>query len=639
MLQTIRDRTSGLIAGFVVTLIVVPLAFWGVESFVGGGGDPVVAKVGSQKIHDSQFRRAYEERYQQYLQLMGDSFRADQFDQAGFRKTVLDDLMQESLLRQYAQDAGYRAGNAVLFEAITSIPAFQANGSFDRDTYKAVLARQGLNPERFEAQLRQSLEIDQMRAAVVDTAFMTPVEVRQLIQLATQERELSVAILPLAKYQTQAAISDEDAQRRYEETKAEYTAPERVKLAYIELSADTLPDAPAPGPDVLKVLYDAEKDGRFTTPEQRKARHLLVNFGADKAASRKKAEALAAQIKNGADFAALAMAQSDDKGSKASGGDLGPLRRGQMPEAFEKVLWSLRAGEVSEPVETDFGWHLIRVDEIQPASAKPFDDPDVQSELVDLYRAREHQKHFQDMAEKIEQLAFENPASLDAVATEIQQSVQFTDWFTREGGTGIAANDAVKTAAFSDEVIKDGENSKPIVLSDSRLVVIRKAEYEAPRQRSFEEVAETIRAQLREEQALTRAQDDAKALLADARSGTAFAAAAAAHGADLREMGKLRREDRIADAALLNELFKLPKPQGGAVSYGQTRLSNGDIAVLAFTGVTLPSTDALADAESSRFAQLAAGLEFQAYRDLIAKEIKIKLVNPPQTEASTDPMQ
>lgn len=638
MLQTIRDRTSGLIAGFVVAIIVVPLAFWGIESFVGGGGDPVVAKVGSQKIHDSQFRRAYEERYQQYLQLMGDSFRADQFDQAGFRQTVLDDMTQESLLRQYAQDVGYRSGDAALFAAITSIPAFQVNGAFDRDTYKAVLSRQGLSPERFEAQLRQSLEIDQMRGAVVDTAFMTPVEVRQLIQLATQERELSVAILSLAKYQ-QAAVSDEDARRRYEETKSEYMAPERVKLAYVELSAETLPEAPAPDADVLKVLYDAEKDGRFTTPEQRKARHILISFGPDKAASLKKAEALAAQIKGGADFAALAMAQSDDKGSKASGGDLGLLRRGQMPDAFEKALWSQKAGEVSAPVETDFGWHLIRVDEIKTAVAKPFDDEDVQSELVDLYRAREHQKHFQDLAEKIEQLAFENPTSLDAVAGEIKQSVQFTDWFTRDGGTGIAANDAVKTAAFSAEVIKDGENSKPIVLGDSRVVVVRKAEYEAPRQRTFDEVAETIRAQLRDEQALSRAQDDAKALLAAARGGTPFAEAAAARGAELRELGKLRREDRIADPALLSELFKLPKPKEGAATYGQTRLGNGDVAVLAFTGVSVPSAETIGDTESSRFAQVAAGLEFQAYRGLIAEKIKIKLVNPPQAEAPADPLQ
>lgn len=638
MLQTIRDRTSGLVAGFVVAIIVIPLAFWGVESFVSGGGDPVVAKVGDQKIHDSQFRRAYEQRYQQYLQLMGESFRADQFDQARFQQSVLDDMTQESMLRQHAEDAGYRASDAVLFAAISAIPAFQRDGKFDSETYKSALSAQGMTPERFEAQLRQSLEIDQMREAVVESAFMTPVEVKQLLGLATQEREVSVALLPRARYRAQASVSDAELQTKYEETKTQWMAPERIRLAYVELSATTMSDAAAPDAEVLKVLYDAEKQGRFTAPEQRKARHILISFGADKAAAKKKIEDLAAQLKNGGDFAALARSSSDDKGSQATGGDLGWLRRGQMPESFEKSLWSLDKNELSEPVETEFGWHLIRVDEIQAADARSFDDAEVQEELLTLYRNRERQKHFQDLADKVEQLAFENPTSLDAVAAELKLPVQTTEWFTRGGGEGLAAEAAVQQAAFSAEVLKDGENSKPIALGEDRIVVVRKAEYEAPRQRKLEEVADALRTQLLDEQVLKAARADADALLAALRKGEPIAAAAAAHGAEVRELGKLRREDRIADSALLMELFKLPKPQDGKPSFGQVTLGNGDLAVLAFTAVATPAMEASA-AEVGRFAQLAAGLEFQAYRAAIAKRIEIELLAPPQSETPVDPLQ
>ncbi|WP_028081447.1 SurA N-terminal domain-containing protein [Solimonas soli] len=639
MLQSIRDRTSGIVAGFIVAIIVVPFAFWGVESFMTGGGDPVVAKVGSEKIKDSQFRRAYEQRYQQYLQLMGDNFRADQFDQNRFRQSVLDDMTQEAMMRQYANKAGYRANDALLFSQLSSYPVFQKDGKFDTETYKEALARQRLSPQRFEAQLRESLEIDQMREAVVDTAFMTATERQQLMQIAGQEREVSYARFDLAKYEAQLTVSDADAQKRYEESKSQYMAPERIKLAYVELSPDTLPAAPVPDKDVLKVLYDAEKDSRFTTPEQRRASHILINFGADKSASEKKAEDLAAQLKNGADFAALAKANSDDAGSRAKGGDLGWLKRGQMPDSFEKALWSLKSGETSAPVETEFGWHLIHVDEVKPSTVKPFEDAEVQAELIELYRNREKQKHFQELSDKLEQLAFENPASLDVVAKELGLQVQTTDWFTRTGGEGLAANDAVKEAAFSAEVLKDGENSKPLAIGDDKLVVIRKAEYEAPRQRSFDEVAADIRTALRAEQAKAKAKADADALLAAVKGGETLSAAAGAKGIEIKDVGALRRDNREADQALVDAVFKMPRPKGDVPSYGEVTLGDGNVAVVALRKVSAPAADNLPPEAGAQFNQLAAGEEFQAYRSYVASQVKVKIVNPPQAETPASPDQ
>src|SRR3546814_535508 len=193
MLQSIRDRTSGLVAGFIIALLAIPFAFWGIDSFNSGGGDPVIAKVGGEKIKQSQFRHAYDQRYQQYVQLMGDNFHADQFDQGKFQQSVLDDMTQESMLRQYTDKIGYRANDAALFNAIAAIPAFQTDGKFNTENYRSALARQGLTPTRFEAQLRQSLEIDQMRETITDTAFMPPVEREQSMQVAGQQREISYA--------------------------------------------------------------------------------------------------------------------------------------------------------------------------------------------------------------------------------------------------------------------------------------------------------------------------------------------------------------------------------------------------------------------------------------------------------------
>lgn len=637
MLQSIRDRTSGLVAGFIIALLAIPFAFWGVDSFNSGGGDPVLAKVGSEKIKQSQFRHAYDQRYQQYVQLMGDNFHADEFDQGKFQQSVLDDMMQESMLRQYTHKHGYRASDAALFNAIAAIPAFQTDGKFNTENYRSMLARQGLTPTRFEAQLRQSLEIDQMRETITDTAFMPPVEREQLMQVAGQQREISYALFDISKAAASIAVSDDAVKQRYETDKSQYMAPERLKLAYVSLSPDALPTAAAPSTDVLKVLYDAEKQGRFTTAEERKARHILIKFGADKSAAKKKAKDIEAQLKGGADFAALAKADSEDTGSKLKGGELGWLKRGQMPESFEKTLWDLKSGDISDPVETEFGWHLIQVEEIKPGIVQPFEDPSVQKQLTALYQNREKQKHFEELSDKLDQLAFENPTSLQPVAEALGLKVQTTDWFTRAGGDGVVANAGVKDAAFSQEVLKDGENSKPIAISASELVVVRKAEYEAPRQRNFDEVAADVRKALETEQAERKAQADAKTLLAAVKGGQSLADAAAAAHVEFKDVGALRRDNSTEDAALLDIAFKLPHPKDGKPSYGEATLSDGNVAVLALNKIDLPPADSLPPSATAQFDQLAAGLEFQAYRDRIGDKIKVKIVNPPQSQEQGSP--
>ncbi|NKF23768.1 SurA N-terminal domain-containing protein [Solimonas marina] len=634
MLQSIRDRTSGIVAGFIIALLVVPFAFWGIQSFSGGGGDPVVVKVGSEKIKESQFRRAYEQRYQQYLQLMGDNFNAADFKQAEFQKTVLDDMTRESQLRQHADKLGYHADDASLFKSISAIPAFQSDGKFNTQAYRTMLGAQGLTPERFEAQMRRSLEIDQMREAITDTAFMVPVERDQLMQAVGQLRLVRYAELNVGSYAGKIQISDDAAKQQYEDSKSQYMAPERIKLSYVELSQDNLPTAKAPSDDELKALYSAEKAGRFTTPEQRKVSHILIKFGADKAAAKKKAEAIKAQLDGGADFVALAKQDSEDAGSKAKGGDLGWLKRGDMPESFEKTEWSLKKGETSDPVETEFGWHLIHIDDIKPATVKPFDDPDVKRELTQLYQNKEKQQHFQDLSDKLDQLAFENPTSLEPVAKQLGLKVETTDWFTREGGEGIAANDAVKQTAFSQEVLKDDENSKPITLNDSTLVVVRKNQYDAPRQRTFDEVKDQVIKSMQEAQGKTQAEADAKAMIADLKAGKSLDEVAKAKSAEVKDAGALSSNDTNADPALVKAAFKIPHPADGKDSYGEATLKDGNLAVMVLSKIVPAPAQAMPSA--AQFNQLAAGKEYEAFRDNLADEIKVKIVNSP-ADAIPDP--
>lgn len=636
MLQSIRDRLTGPIVWFVIGLICIPFAFWGIESFRTGGSDPVVAVVGEQEITQAQYRAGYEQRYQQLQSLLGDNFRPDMIDSARFRQNVLDDMVQESVMRQYTREAGFRASNAAVFDYLSSVPQFQENGKFSAQVYKDLLARQGMQPQRFESQLRESLVIDQLREAVVDSAFVTSAEVQLAQRIAGQTRDVAVAVISAAQFRDQVVITPEQVAQRYEADKSRYMAPERIRLAYVELDLARLPKAENPGPEVLRVMYDAEKDSRFATPEERKARHLLVNFGADKSAAKEKIEQLAAQIRGGADFAEVARASSDDIGSKQAGGDLGWVRRGMMTASFEEALYALPQGQVSEPVETEFGWHLIKVDEIKPATVKAFEDADVQAQLLEAFQARESEKRFQELSEKLEQLAFENPTALEPVAQALGLQVQTTEWFTREGGPGIAAEEAVKQAAFSAEVLADDENSKPLALGENRVAVVRKAEYEAPRQRTLEEVSGTLQQELRNQAAQAQARAKAEALLAALRQGEPLRAAVAASGAGLRHDGAIRRDSTAVERSIVEASFRMPHPAQGQMQLQQVDLPSGDIAVLVLRSVDDPPADlAAAQAEQSRLRDSVAGAEFAALRKAIEQVIEVEIKNPPTADAGT----
>lgn len=640
MLQIIRDNLSGPFTWIVIGIIVVPFAFFGIQTFKNGSGDPVVAKVGDQKITQAQLKAGYEQRLRQMQQLMGENFRADQFDTPAFRSAVLKDMVEESRMRQYVEGARYRAADAAVFEEIKSIPAFQDKGQFSSDAYRNALSARGYTPQRFEDSLRDSIVMEQLREGIVGSDFVADAQAQRDWQLAKQQRTLVYASFDPKKYESRVEVTPAQIQARYQEQKARYQAPERIKLAYVQLSQAALPPAPAPSADVLKAMYETEKTARFSTPEERLTRHILVRFGADKQKAREKLEGLAQKIKGGADFGTVAEAESDDTGSKKQGGSLGWIKRGQMLEKFEQAAFALKKGETSAPVETEFGWHLIQVEDIHEARTKPFESAEVQAQLLDLYRGKESQKRFQEMQEKLEQLAFESPTSLDGVTKELGLKVQASDWITRAGGTGLAAERGVLDAAFSDDVLKNGENSKPIALADGSVVVVRKQEYQPPRQMELKEVSDTIAGELKTEGARARAHADAEAVLAAAKAGRSLDTAAREKGAEVHPSASITRDKTEVDAQIRDALFHLPRPKG-APSFTQVNLQSGAIAVLALTDVQdapWPPADA-ADAgrERGRLRDAVAGSEFAAYRSYVAEKMPGDIKEQP-AETTPEPV-
>lgn len=641
MMQQIRDGLKGPVIYVALVLIIgVPFAFSGIQGYLQSTTDPVVAKIGDAKITQAQLRTAFDQRYRQLQQLLGEKFRADQVNSAKMREAVLNDMVQESLLRQYARNTGYRASDLALRDYLVQIPAFQDGGKFSPDRYRELLTRAGQTPERFETQTRDALMVDQIRSAVLGSSFVTAAEAESRARLQNQRREFAWLRFDLALNLAATTVGDDEVAKRYDEKKASYQAPERIKLAYVQLSLDALQKAAAPTPDMLKTLYEAEKATRFSTPEVRHAAHILVSFGADKAAAQKKAENLYAKLKGGADFAALAKDNSDDTGSKAKGGDVGKVKRGDklFPDQFETALFALgKAGAISEPVETEFGFHIIRLIELQPARTQAFEEAEVQKTLTELFQQSDAQKHFQELSAKLEEKAFDLPTSLDPVAKELGLKVETTDWFTRAGGAGIAANQAVIAAAFSPEVLTSNENSKPIALDATHLVVVRKAEYEAPRQRELAEVAASIRDELKTEKARAKAKADADAALAALASGKSLEAVATAASVSVQAPAPIRRDASTLSRALVEALFKLPRPAGDKPSLGEATLEGGEIAVLVLVKVDDSLDDKARDAARSDVASARdarGGAEFAAYRAALQKRIDVDVKPLPKDDTA-----
>jgi peptidyl-prolyl cis-trans isomerase D len=626
---------------FVIALIAVPFAFWGIQSFRSGGADPVVVKVGDQKITQAQFRQTYDQRYQQYRSLLGESFRADLFDENRFRELTLDDMVQESAMRQYARSAGYRASDATLRDFLMTVPSFQKEGKFSSETYRALLQEQGMKPDAYERQLRESLAIEQLRNAVQSTSFITAEQAWAAHRLEKQVRKITVVPVSAKGFREKVKVTDDQVADRYETEKSRFLTAERIKLAYIELDRKQLATAEAPAPEVLKALYEAEKDARFASPEERRASHILITFGADKAAAKKKAEDLLAKIKGGQDFAQVASEVSEDTDSKPKGGDLGWVRKGMMAPKFEEALYAIpTGGEVVGPVETEFGWHLIKLVEIKPASIRPFEDEAVQAELLEAYSTREGEKRFQELSSKLESLAFEN-TTLEPVATEMKLEIKKTDWLTRDkggGDSGIAAVEAVKQAAFSPEVIRDGENSKPIPASADALVVIHKAEHEPSRQRPLDEVKEQIRETLTTEGAAKLAREAAEALVAKVKAGQSLRDAAAAQGLTLQFDGDALRGQAQLEGAVADAAFRMPRPAQGAAHVEAIDTGNGGTSVVSLNEVVDPPRpdDATLRSDGAlqgRVRDSLAGAEFGAYRKSVEDEIKVERVQAPEVKS------
>lgn len=581
MLEFIRNRAKGWLAWVIVGLITVPFALWGIHNYIGGGGASYVAKVAGQEISQSQFENTYQQQRQQLEQMFGGQI-PDMFSEQMLRAQVLEQMIEQEVVIQAALGLGMRVSDRQLANVIRSVDAFYEDGVFSQERYLNLLARQGMTPAMFEQRVRRDLLAEQLESGFSSTAFVTPQAIDAFIRLDRQQRSFEWLRVRASDFIAQLNITEADIQAWYESNAARYQTQEQVKLDYLEIRADQFVDATEVEEDELRMRYEARID-QYRSPEERRASHILVRLedGASDAAiraAREKAEALLARIRSGEDFATLATSESDDTGSAASGGDLGYFSRGMMVASFEDVAFALEAGQVSELVRSPFGFHIIRLEDARGGELTPYEV--VREDLYREVKQERAERRYYEMVEGLANYTYEHQDSLSVAAEELGLPIQTTDFITRRGGAGIAANPRVLSAAFSDELLNRRINSDPLEISRDHTVVVRVNEHRAAALRPLDEVRDSIVAALHQQRSSELAREQAASLLTGIEQGTAMADFAAQTGVSIGSRQVIQRDSDGFEPDVIEAVFAMPRPASEGYTSHLLGLGNGDQLVL-----------------------------------------------------------
>ncbi len=586
MLQGIRDRAQGVLMWIIVGLIIATFALWGIHQYFGPDANVVVAKVNDQEITLREFQDAYQ-RYRANLQAsLGPQFLA-QLGESQLKQQTLKGMIDQALILQTAAAHGLRIGDEQLARHIRSVRAFQADGEFSKTQYEVVLNNQGLSPDYFEYDRRRRLVTEQLQLGVSASALLTEVAVDEALRLQDQRRDFAYLVVPVSAYRDQASVAEDQVKVYYDSHRSAFVNPERVSVEYLLLSRRAVAEGITIEQSELERSYEEQKSN-FVAPEQRQASHILIAVAQDApssevAAAQEKADDLKRRLEAGESFEELAKAESDDPGSAELGGDLGYFSRGLMDKAFEDAAFAMQVGEISEPVRSSFGFHIIRLTGIQAGEVKPL--AQVQEQLRREVQMEKAEHLYYEQAEQLANLAFENPDTLEVAAEAIGLEIQESELFTRQGAAGILADRKVIAAAFSEEVLVNGNNSEPLELPNGRIVVLRNKEHKAASDRPLEEVRDEIVELLRDEAARDMASAEGQSMLKALGEGADAESVAKERELTWAPQESVARTDSSIEAALVNRAFQLDRPASGAATYGSVVLPSGDYAVISLTAV------------------------------------------------------
>jgi peptidyl-prolyl cis-trans isomerase D len=607
MLQKIRERITGGYAIAFLVLMAIPFAFFGVSGDFTGGS--YAAKVEGVKIPAAELENQYQAELARYAEFGTD---LPPELRSLVRQGVLNNLVRETVVNVHVSEQGYRISDQMITDFIQRVPEFQVDGRFSKDRYYQWLEERALTPTRFEESQRESLRLQQFQRGLAATAFVTPAEYRRYLNLYGEQRRAAIATFNVDAFAEDIEIGEEEVVAYYEENPVEFQTPESVDVKYIEIDRNHLVDQVDISEEQLREYY-AQSTNRYLQDESRQARHILIPFGEDRSAAEEQAAAIAARVRAGEPFEDLARQYSADTGTADQGGDLGLVLKSQMPGDLGNAIFSMNKGEIEGPVESEFGFHIIRLDDIQAGGPLPFEQ--VRGELESELRDIEAEEAFQGLQRSVSDALFD-ARGLDEIAATAGLEVQSADGLTRSGGEPFGANQAVIDAVFDPTVLNNGAVSDIVELDADRAAVFEVREHHEAAQQPLDEVREQIVATLRMERARENVRQRALELEATLQSGAEFAKAAAEAGAEVTPLRVFGRQDENADARVLEAIFRAEKPAEGRAVVGNTVSEDGNYAVYSVAAVIPGRPESIPleqrDAEKERLTQQAGAADYTA---------------------------
>lgn len=515
MLEKFRSYAQTKAAKIILALILVPFALFGIDSYLNQAGNNLsIAKVNGYKIALPEYNRAIEN-VRNRIMSEGKKVDPAMFDSFEFKESVIDGLITKQLLNNDIKKSRFRITDQQLSQYIIGMPEFQKDGKFSQEIYDKVLQNNQLTPKKFEESIRNDLLIQQVRDGLQKLTFIPPNNLAETLKATSQQREISIAEFKTKEYMTKANIAEKDMQAFYDQNKSKFLAPEQVKAEFVVFSlANILPTINVTE-DEIKSFYKANAD-KYQNQQQREASHILIAASknappAEKEKAKAKAEDVLNQIrKNPKQFAELATKYSQDPESAKKGGDLGSFGRGMMVKPFDDAVFSMKVNEISNIVESDFGYHIIKLTKII-GEGGGFDAmrPQIKAELI----YQKGQEKFAALAEEFSNKVYEQSSSLDAVSKRFNLPIQKTDWISRNDSDKFFKNEALMSALYSKESIKDHRNTEAIEVTPNNLISARVVDYKAQSTKPFADVRKNIEDYLKFESAKKMVASEGEAAL------------------------------------------------------------------------------------------------------------------------------
>lgn len=644
MLLDLREtvRNSKPIKYTLITLICVPFVLFGVGSYFSGGSAPAVAKVNGEEITQYQLDGAVQQQRSRLAQMFGGRLPEGFADDDALRQQALEQLVTQQVLEETVADQRFAVGDKTLGKTIRELPAFQVDGRFDSQTYQTQLRASGLSVAAFEQSFRSDTALNQFRVGVVDTSFTLPSEATRLDALARQTRTVDAVRFDMDAAKDGIEPSDDEIAAHFDENSDSYRFPERAKIQWIDLDSAAMAAAIDITDAEAKARYE-ENRASYVRPEEREASHILLQLEEDASdsdvADKEAVLADAAErVAGGESFADLARELSDDVGSAESGGSLGVIAPGAMVPEFETAVNELEAeGDLSDPVRSPFGLHLIRLDKIAPESGKPFDD--VKEDIVSAMRQEQADREFFELSTELTELVFDESESLEPAADAAGLEIQSSDWLDADNivdAGPVLSSPAVLAAINDPDVREDGNNSDLIEVGPRHVIALRVIETEDERPKTLDDVRDQIIDELKSARAGEQLDDLAeKALMILAASADPVTSFADEPLAETLMGEELDRQSTVADASVVADIFALPRPDAGGGVTGKAILADGDRFAYVLRSVNEPAEADVAtedNAVSSAPPVRAAGAdpqlgatEFQALLGSLRQNAKVDL--------------